>query len=61
MMDLDRMLRVLGDRLRKRREELGLDVDVVALQAGSTPERYERIESGADDVTVDVLGTIARV
>jgi transcriptional regulator with XRE-family HTH domain len=51
----------LGDRIRRRREELGLNQDVVAPQIGRSPRWYVDLEGGKLDPPLGVMQALASV
>ena len=54
-------LLVFGERLRKRRNDLGVTQESVAEQVGITLRWYQRIERGENIVSVDTLLALSRV
>ena len=54
-------LLLFGERLRKRRLDLGVTQESVAEQVGITLRWYQRIERGENTVSVDTLLALSRV
>lgn len=54
-------LLLFGERLRKRRIDLGVTQESVAEQVGITLRWYQRIERGENTVSIDTLLGLSRV
>lgn len=49
----------VGRRLRRRRNDLGLSLEEVAMAAGTTPQQAQRYESGAAVISLPRLRVLA--
>lgn len=50
----------IAERLRGLRDVLEISVEEMAEVCHLTPEEYLRLESGTEDISIDMLHTIAR-
>lgn len=55
------MNEMLGNRIRELRCAKNLTQEQVADQIGVSRQKYARIESGANSITLDILSKIARI
>lgn len=53
--------RIIGERLRHRRVELGLSQREVAQAVGVSHQLYARYESGSSRISADVLGKLSEI
>ncbi|OAI48384.1 hypothetical protein AYO44_07050 [Planctomycetaceae bacterium SCGC AG-212-F19] len=55
------VVRLFSEKLRERRNEMGLTQEAVALSAGITPSHLRRLESGMAAPGLDVIARLASV
>lgn len=56
-----RLAKRLAIVLRRRREQLGLTQEDVAAESGMATRRYQRIEAGEQNVTLETVARLLRV
>ena len=56
-----RLAKRLAIVLRRRREQLGLTQEDVAAESGMATRRYQQIEAGEQNVTLETVARLLRV
>jgi len=59
--DFGRLAKRLALNMRRRRRQLGLTQEATAAELAMAPRRYQQIEAGEQNVTLDTLARISRV